>query len=67
MKIAFKPEKLNINFKPKLFAAGHKSLVVVDDANNIYSRNGFYPFDENVKESISTGLTKFNGSAIFKG
>ena len=30
MKIAYKPEKLNINIKPKLFAAGKDCLVVVD-------------------------------------
>jgi hypothetical protein len=31
MKIAYKPEKLNFEAgKPKLFAAGQKSLVIVD-------------------------------------
>ena len=35
MKIAYKPEKLNINVKPKLFAAGERSLVVVDNQNTV--------------------------------
>jgi hypothetical protein len=37
MKIAYKPEKLNLqlNSKPKLFAAGQKALVVVDESNTV--------------------------------
>jgi alpha-tubulin suppressor-like RCC1 family protein len=31
MKIAYKPEKLNLDVKPKLFAAGRSSLAVVDN------------------------------------
>ena len=33
MKIAYKPEKLNIDVKAKLFAAGHRSWTIVDDKN----------------------------------
>jgi len=35
MKIAYKPEKLNISVKPKLFAAGQRSLAVVDHNNTV--------------------------------
>lgn len=37
MKIAYKPEKLNLqlNSKPKLFAAGQRALVVVDESNTV--------------------------------
>ena len=30
MKIAYKPEKVKLDIKPKLFAAGQRSLVIVD-------------------------------------
>ena len=33
MKIAYKPEKLNIDAKAKLFAAGNRSWAIVDDKN----------------------------------
>lgn len=33
MKIAYKPEKLNIDIKTKLFTAGQRSLAIVDDKN----------------------------------
>lgn len=30
MKIAYKPEKVNLKLRPKLFAAGQKSMAIVD-------------------------------------
>lgn len=36
MKIAYKPEKVNLNIKPKLFAAGQRSMAIVDHDNNVY-------------------------------
>jgi len=35
MKIAYKPEKLNIDIKAKLFAAGQRSLAIVDEKNTV--------------------------------
>jgi alpha-tubulin suppressor-like RCC1 family protein len=35
MKIAYKPEKLKFDLTPKLFAAGQRSLVVVDHQNQV--------------------------------
>ena len=35
MKIAYKPEKVNLNIKPKLFAAGQRSMAIVDHDNNV--------------------------------
>ena len=35
MKIAYKPEKVKLNVKPKLFAAGQRSMVIVDQDNNV--------------------------------
>jgi len=31
MKIAYKPEKINLDLRPKLFAAGRRSMVIVDE------------------------------------
>lgn len=33
MKIAYKPEKIKLNLRPKLFAAGQKSMAIVDYDN----------------------------------
>ena len=33
MKIAYKPEKINLKLSPKLFAAGQKSMAIVDHNN----------------------------------
>lgn len=36
MKMAYKPEKINIEVpKPKLFAVGHSCFVIVDQANKV--------------------------------
>ena len=35
MKIAYKPEKVKLDIKPKLFAAGQRSMVIVDEDNNV--------------------------------
>jgi hypothetical protein len=35
MKIAYKPEKVKLNIKPKLFAAGQRSMAIVDHDNNV--------------------------------
>lgn len=35
MKIAYKPERVNLTLKPKLFAAGQKSMAIVDTDNNV--------------------------------
>ena len=35
MKIAYKPEKVNLNIKPKLFAAAQRSMAIVDHDNNV--------------------------------
>ena len=31
MKIAYKPERINLDLRPKLFAAGRRSMVIVDE------------------------------------
>jgi hypothetical protein len=38
MKIAYKPEKLSLNIKPKLFAAGQRSMAIVDHDNYVSHR-----------------------------
>ena len=35
MKIAYKPEKVKLDIKPKLFAAGQRSIVIVDEDNYV--------------------------------
>ena len=35
MKIAYKPEKINLDIRPKLFTAGQRSMAIVDEDNNV--------------------------------
>ena len=35
MKIAYKPEKVKLDIRPKLFAAGQRSMAIVDEDNYV--------------------------------
>lgn len=75
MKIAYRPEKLKIEVKPKLFAAGSKCLVVVDENNQVikfiyfqcHVTNDFVPGGLNDKMKVETGIGKVDGTAVFGG
>lgn len=66
MKIAYKPEKVKLDIKPKLFAAGQRSIVIVDEDNYIYSKNDFLESkQQQTLDEVTTGYAKIEGKKFF--